>query len=138
MGLLYDGFSMPPRSTLGDLDEKEWDEGLDGKPADPWQHHQYLVLQDTKTLEMFTFVTSSKTGRRAVVDLLRHYDRTRKVHPDELPVVRLRTGGFNHKDERIGWVNTPVFLIVGKTSRDSITTPPDTNTAAIINDKLPF
>jgi hypothetical protein len=31
---------------------------------------------------MFTFVTSSKTGRRAVVDLLRHYDRTHKAHPD--------------------------------------------------------
>ena len=137
MGLLYDGFVMPQRATLGDLDEKEWDEGLDGKPADPWQHHIYLVLQDIKTLEMFTFVTSSKTGRRAVVDLLRHYDRTHKTHPDELPVVRLRTGGFNHKIERIGWVNTPKFQVVGKTNRASVTKP-DTSVAAFIDDELPL
>ena len=34
--------------SLGDLDKSQWDEGLDGEPADPWQHHQYLVLQDTE------------------------------------------------------------------------------------------
>jgi hypothetical protein len=29
----------------------------------PWQHQIYLVLQNTLTLELFTFTTSSKTGR---------------------------------------------------------------------------
>ena len=75
MGLLYDGFSMPARESLGDLDTAQWELGLDGQPADPWQHHQYLVLQHTGTAELFTFVTSSKTGRRAVGNLLRHFDR---------------------------------------------------------------
>ena len=45
MGLLYDGFVMPPRESLGDNEAGEWDLGLDGQPADPWQHAQYLVLQ---------------------------------------------------------------------------------------------
>ena len=45
---------------------------------------------------MFTFATSSKTGRRAVGNLLRHYDTDAENHPDELPVVRLRKGGFPH------------------------------------------
>ena len=94
MGLLYDGFVMPPRNSLGDTDEAEWPAGLSGAPADPWQHHIYLVLQQPETTELFTFVTSSITGRRAVGNLLRHYDRMRRTHPDELPVVRLKVGGY--------------------------------------------
>ena len=128
MGLLYDGFSMPARESLGDLDTAQWELGLDGQPADPWQHHQYLVLQHTGTAELFTFVTSSKTGRRAVGNLLRHFDRMRKTHPDELPVVRLRTGGFQHRDDRVGFVNTPVFVVCGRQSRDSVAKP-DTSLA---------
>jgi hypothetical protein len=38
MGLLYDGYVMPPRETLGDSDPSRWELGLDGKPQDPWQH----------------------------------------------------------------------------------------------------
>ena len=136
MGLLYDGFVMPLKDKLPDRDESKWELGLDGEPADPWQHHQYLVLQNTKTLEMFTFVTSSKSGRRAVGELLKHYERTLKKHPDELPVVRLRAGGYNHKDSRVGWVNTPVFQVVGKTNKDSVATP-DTSVGGLIDDEVP-
>ena len=50
MGLLFDGFEMPPRESLGDLDPTQWEVGLDNQPADPWQHQQCLVLQDTKTV----------------------------------------------------------------------------------------
>ena len=109
MGLLYDGFVMPPREALGDADPAHWEEGLAGEPQDPWQHAQLLVLQDTRTSELFTFATSSKTGRRAVGTLLKHYDRMQKTNPGELPVVRLRTGGFQHRDDRIGFVTTPQF-----------------------------
>ena len=63
MGLLFDGFEMPERASLGDLDQKAWEIGLDGQPADPWQHQQCIVLQSTTTQELFTFSTSSKTGR---------------------------------------------------------------------------
>jgi hypothetical protein len=37
-GLLYDGFVMPARDTLGDLDPSRWTEGLSGQPEDPWRH----------------------------------------------------------------------------------------------------
>src|SRR5262245_52189728 len=73
MGLLYDGFVMPPKESLPDRDESKWELRLDGKPDDPWKHHQYLVLQHTGTAELFTFVTSNKTGRRAVGNLLKHF-----------------------------------------------------------------
>ena len=135
MGLLYVDFVMPARETLGDLDPKKWQLGLDNQPADPWQHHQYLVLQDTETSELFTFVTSSKTGRRAVVTLLRHYDRMRSNHPDELPVVRLRKGGFNHSDTRVGWVSTPVFVVCGRAPSDSAVKP-DTSIGTFLNDEI--
>src|SRR6266404_3652929 len=34
MGRWHDGFVMPERETLGDLDESKWEPGLDNKPAD--------------------------------------------------------------------------------------------------------
>jgi hypothetical protein len=66
---------MPQRKMLGDLDEATWPSGLSGQPTDPWQHQMNLVLQDRATGELYTFSTSSMTGRRAIGNLLRHYDR---------------------------------------------------------------
>jgi hypothetical protein len=53
----------------------------------------YLVLQGDNS-ELFTFATSSMTGRRAVGGLLRHYDRLRKSHPR-------RAAGGAAQDRRI-------------------------------------
>ena len=136
MGLLYDGFQMPERESLGDLDQKQWEIGLDGQPADPWQHQMYLVLQNATTLEMLTFVTSSKTGRRSVGTLLHHYDRMHRTHPDELPVVQLRTGGFQHKDARVGFVSVPVFCVVGRRPADGVIKP-DPSMSTLIDDAIP-
>lgn len=140
MGLLYDGFVMPPRETLGDTDPTKWEIGLDGKPADPWQHFVYLVLQRVDTGEMFTYTTSSTTGRRAFGNLLRHYDRMQKTHPDTYPVVRLKTGGFNHRDERVGWVQVPVFAVVGRTPKDGAAMPDIAPSAPTndMDDQIPF
>jgi hypothetical protein len=44
-GLLYDGFIMPSRDSLGDTDESKWPIGLNGRPEDPWKHQICLVLQ---------------------------------------------------------------------------------------------
>jgi hypothetical protein len=136
MGLLFDGFVMPPRETLGDDDQTQWETGLDGKPADPWQHHMYLVLQRGDTGELFTYVTSSLTGRRAIGNLLRHYKRMQRTNPDQYPVVRLKTGGFQHRDDRVGWVATPVLAVVGRMAKDSAARP-DTSVAADMNDEIP-
>ena len=137
MGLLYDGFVMPARSSLGDLDQAKWEIGLDGRPADPWQHHVYSVLQRADTGELFTLVTSSVTGRRAIGTLLRHYDRMQRTHPDQYPVIRLKIGGFQHKDERVGWVKVPVLAVVGRHAKDDAAKP-DTSLAADMDDSLPF
>ena len=142
MGLLYDNFIMPARESLGDLNPVEWSAGLSGEPEDPWLHQQNLVLQQVDTRELFTFSTTSKTGRRAVGNLLRHFDRMRRTAPDEVPIVRLKAGGFQHKDDRIGWVATPLFVVVGRAPRDDAakpeTAPPDTTPGGDMNDAIPF
>ena len=79
MGLLYDGFVMPPRISLGDNDQTQWEPGLSGQPEDPWQHQICLVLQNAETKELFTYATTSLTGRRAVGNLLKHFDRMRRA-----------------------------------------------------------
>src|SRR5262249_45742578 len=108
----------PERCDLGDNDESQWPTGIDGStPLDPWQHQICVVLQKRETGEFYTFVTSSVTGRRACGQLLRHYDRMRRTNPDEWPLIKLKTGGFAHRDERIGWVSTPAFAVVGRIRR---------------------
>lgn len=138
MGLLYDGYIMPPRESLGNTDQSEWETGLDGKPADPWQHHVYLVLQSTETEELFTFVTSSKTGRRAIGNLLRHYDRVKKTDAGFYPLVNLKTGGFQHSDPRVGFVSTPVFTVIGRIPRADAAKPDAAASSAPFNDDIPY
>jgi hypothetical protein len=137
MGLLYDGFAMPARSTLGDDDPTTW-EIFNGQPQDPWQHQIYLVLERRdETRELFTFVTSSVTGRRAIGNLLRHFDRMEKTKADAYPIVRLKVGGFNHRDERVGWVKVPVIAIVGRTPKETAAKP-DSSLSADLNDEVGF
>jgi hypothetical protein len=136
-GLLYEGFILPPRESLGDLNQAKWPIGLSGQNEDPWRHQIMLVLQRRGTGELFTFATVSPTGRRAVGTLLRHSDRLRSSHPDHYPVVRLKPSGFTHRDERIGWVATPSFAVVGRAPKASAATP-DTSLKADLNDALPF
>jgi hypothetical protein len=85
---------------------------------------------------MRSIAANDAPGRRAVGNVLRHFDRMRKTHPGELPVVRLRTGGFQHRDERVGFVTVPVFVVCGRRSTDSVAKP-DTSVAAFIDDELP-
>jgi hypothetical protein len=136
MGLLYDGFIMPDRSSLGDTDMSAWEMGLDGKPADPWQHHIYLVLQKVGTDELFTYCSSSATGRRAIGTLLRHYDRMQRGHTGYFPLIRLKVGGFQHRDDRVGWVNAPVLAAIGRVpGSDAVAPPPNPGE---FNDDVPF
>jgi hypothetical protein len=139
MGLLYGDppFIPPKQDDLPDRDQAAWELGLDGKPQDPWQQHVYLVLQRADTGELFTYVTSSITGRRAVGNLLQHFGRMRRTHPGHYPVIRLKTGGFNHRDDRVGWVKTPALTVVGRAPMDSAARP-NTAPSGDMDDAIPF
>ena len=96
-GLPYDNYETPPRESLGDLDPDEWPSGLDGKPTDPWLRQILVPLQNMHTLEVFTFQTTSTTGRTAVGTLMRAYNRMRRANPSEVPVVQLKASSYEHR-----------------------------------------
>ena len=75
--------------------------------------------------------------QQGVGNLLRHYDRMRKKDDDHYPVVRLKVSGYNHRDERVGWVHTPVFAVVGNASKASAAIP-DTSPSGDLDDAIPF
>jgi hypothetical protein len=129
-GLLFDdSYVLPRREELGDIDESEWPEGLDGKPSDPWQHFIEIVLQRLDTAEIFLFSASTITARKAVGALLRHCERASRNEPDYAPIVKLRTGSFKHRDSRIGQVIVPSFVVVGSKKKSA---------AEKLDDSIPF
>ena len=137
MGPVFSGFVAPDREMLGDLDEAEWEEGLSGKPVDPWQFQVLLPLQDTKTGELLIFGTSSITGRRACDNLIAMCGRMQVREPDDYPVVRLDVSGFQHRDERVGWVKTPAFTRVGKAPKSDVSMAV-TKVADDMSDEIPW
>jgi hypothetical protein len=136
-GAVFSGFVPPPRSELGDEDQSEWDTDLSGKPADPWQFQLLIPMQSVETGELFVFQTTSLTGRRAGDNLIGLCGRMEKNEPDYYPVIKLRISGFNHRDERVGWVKTPAFERVGKAAKANATMA-ESAVDADLNDALPY
>jgi hypothetical protein len=137
MGVIADGFMPPEREQLGDLDKSEWPDGLDGEKADPWREQLLLPLQNVETAEVVVFSALTPTSRNAVNRLLRHYQRVRRAHPDELLVVHLRTSGFQHKLKQVGWVPVPAFHVTGRIKQDGtpVTAP---SVADDLDDRIRF
>jgi hypothetical protein len=135
-GLLYQGFDLPPRDALGDNDPMQWETGLDGKPSDPWVHQISLVLESSESGELFTFITGSLTGRKAVGNLLRHFNQMERRREDAYPLVQLRTNSFQHKDPRVGKVLVPNLVVCGRVQKDGTARPAAVE--APFNDDVPF
>jgi hypothetical protein len=57
VGIVADGFVLPSRDELDDIDPKKWETDHAGVPRDPWCQQYYLPLEDNGTGELFTFVT---------------------------------------------------------------------------------
>jgi hypothetical protein len=54
--------------------------------------------------------------------------------PDQLPVIKLRAGGYD--DRRFGWVKIPAFEFVGKAPKANVAAAA-TTVSADLNDALP-
>jgi len=67
---------------------------------------------------LYTFVTSTSTGRPEVERLLRRYMVHKRRHPNDYPIVALDVGGFEHKNKSVGWVKTPKLSPAGYESKD--------------------
>jgi hypothetical protein len=136
-GLLYaPDFELPEREQLGDTDRTRWAIGkFSGEPDDPWKEEMMLVLKRPTTMELLTFATLNKTGRRAVATLLKHYDRLQISSPGSFPVVRLKLGGY--QDSRFGWVLAPNFVVVGASPGHTAAIP-HTSLGNQMNYLIPF
>ena len=118
MGLLIEGFTPPSRGTLGHLDKAAWEPDARGEPdgrgepRDPWQLGFYLPMITENCETVFTFTsTSDGARRRALAPLCREYGHRIRQHPNEIPIVRLEQGSYQHPDRRIGRVKYPLFPV---------------------------
>jgi hypothetical protein len=130
------GGTPPKREDLDERDPSQWPESaLTGRPEDPWRKVVMVPLEDPLTAVVYVFSTMSKTGRRAVSNLLTQAAKMMAATPGELPVVRLRCGGYD--DKRFGWVRVPAFEFRGRAPATNIAAA-DTSIAADLNDEVPF
>jgi hypothetical protein len=130
------GGTPPTRESLGDNDPSQWPESdLTGRPEDPWRKVIMVPLEDPATGKVYVFSTMSKTGRRAVSNLLMQAAKMMAQEPGQIPVVRLRCGGYD--DKRFGWVKVPAFEFRGRAPKTNIAAA-DTSIAADLNDDVPW
>jgi hypothetical protein len=113
MGRIVDGFIPPRRETLGHLDKSKWEAFDDGRPRDPWQFTNQIVLADLENDgELFTFSTSSRGGLDAIGQLcLKHGEHIRQ-RPNEAPIITLEVGSYQHSNRAYGEIRFPIFRIV--------------------------
>jgi hypothetical protein len=130
MGYLHEGFVIPDRSTLGFLDESEWDVDQNGKPRDPWQRSESIPFVAADG-EEYSFVTGSWGGHCALVKLQK---ACRLGADGRDPLIELATE--NHKNQFGGINLRPVFRVIGWVGKALTTLPKPIG--EVIDDAIPF
>jgi hypothetical protein len=115
MGLVGDGYIPPKRSELGHLDQSLWETFDDGRPRDPWQFSNLLIMVSPQSEELFTFTTNSKGGLGAVGELSRTYGRHMRTNPGEEPLIKLGCGSYQHPKREYGEIRYPTLKVAGWT-----------------------
>jgi hypothetical protein len=111
MGLLSEGFVPPKRDELGYLDQAQWETFENGGVKDPWQLSNQVVMTGVEDSdEVYTFTTSSKTGRSSFGEVSVAYGHHIRQAPDEYPVVELHRRSYHHR--QFGEQRVAVFKIV--------------------------
>lgn len=113
MGKVVDGYRPPKRKELGDEDPRAWETDNQGRPRDPWQFSNYLLLKEGDGDKLFTFTTSSRGGLNAIGELCKVYGKEMRARPAEYPVVALKVDSYRHKIKEYGKIFTPVLAVVG-------------------------
>jgi hypothetical protein len=118
MGLLIEGFQPAKRGELGDADDSEWEVDDQGRPRDPWQFTNYVIMKApgkkiTDVANLYTFTTSSRGGIGAVGKLCSEYGKAMRERPEEWPVVALKSTAYDHPNKQFGRIKVPVLEVVG-------------------------
>jgi hypothetical protein len=112
-GLVVNGFRLPLRHTLGDLDETLWEiDPITGKPRDPWTEVHWLCFAAPEFKPLYTFESSSAGGIEALQDLAHEYDKRVKLGGDGYPMIAVSVDAYQHSNPRIGRVKKPRLLPV--------------------------
>jgi hypothetical protein len=110
MGFRSEGFVPPERNTLGHHDKSTWRD-FNGQLQDPWQRTDVLLMADVTTGEVYTYSPSSGGGLQAIKNLSRDYGSHMRTNPDEIPVIKLSSTSYQHK--QFSKVYKPVLELVG-------------------------
>lgn len=116
MGPVAEGYQPQRRGELGDTNQDEWEVDNQGRPQDPWQFSNYIVMkepgQDATDDNLYTFATSSKGGLGALGALCRDYGKEiRGIHADDYPIVALGVDSYMHRE--YGRTKIPTLTVVG-------------------------
>ena len=112
VGRVADGYIVPPRDQLDELDETKWENDPAGNPKDPWCHQSYLPLEDIESGEIVTFVSGSSGGRGAISKLC---GRAAK-HLATMGSPRIKLGVELYRHRSFGRIEKPSFAITGWTN----------------------
>jgi len=122
MGPIHEGYKPQKREELGDTDEDGWEIDTNGKPRDPWQFSNYVIMkaagEQYSEAEAFTFATSSYGGISAIAALAKEFGNEMRKRPDEYPIVELGVRAYDHPNKEYGRIKNPTFAIVGWESKD--------------------
>lgn len=131
MGPVAEGYQAPRRNELGDMDQNEWDVDNQGRPRDPWQFSNYIVLkvpgEDASEDNLYTYATSSKGGLGAIGALCREYGKEMRRRPDEYPIIKLGADSYSHAEygrtyvpliQIVGWERKDLFAAVAEVNRE--------------------
>jgi hypothetical protein len=118
MGLLVEAYVPPKRETLGDHDPAAWEVDMQGKPRDPWQFTNYVIMKEpgkdgSDDDNLYTFATSSKGGLNAMVSLCKAYGKEMRQKPDQYPIVQIGIDKYDHPNRELGSIKVPTFKVVG-------------------------
>lgn len=113
MGRISEGYVPQKRRELGDTDENEWETDDQGRPRDPWQLTNYLLLKDPDGDQIYTFATSSRGGLNAIGELCKVYGRQMRQHPDDFPIIALNVDSYRHSNKAYGKIFTPKLDVTG-------------------------
>jgi hypothetical protein len=111
MARVGSGLKPPKRKTLGDNDPELQPTNNHGEPEDPWKFSVYLPAL-LRTGNFVTFASQSRGGIKATGELAKRYGEHLKMHPDQLPLVKLGVGGYEHP-KGFGWIKEPDFAPAG-------------------------
>lgn len=134
MGKVADRFQPPRRSELGSTDSDQWEVDDNGKPRDPWQLSNYILMQDEDG-QLYTFTTSSQGGMKALGKLCHAYSVYSRQRPGFYPVVAIGTDSYAHSNKAYGRIKFPTLEVVGWKPKASFVRPDEL--AAADEDAVP-